>query len=78
MIPEFKDVIGEKDLFPSTDKTYKKGDIEYSLKLEKEDLGDGYGKLVRKIHIEWADGAVYVFELYLIENQVVVFFGSGV
>ncbi len=77
MIPEFKDVFGEKDLFPTQDKTIKKGQVEYSIKVFKEDLGGGNTRL-RKISIEWADGASYLFEMYPIENQLVVFLSSGV
>jgi hypothetical protein len=78
LIPEFNAAFNEKELFPVADKTYKKTANEYEVKIEKEDLGGGFGKLIKKIHLEWADGAVYVFELYMLENQVVIFLGSGV
>jgi hypothetical protein len=78
MIPEFKDVFGEKDVFPTENKTIKKGQIEYSIKVEKEDLGGGYPTMIKRINIEWADGALYFFEMYQIDNQLVVFLGSGV
>ena len=78
LIPEFKEVFGEKDLFPMENKTFKKGENEYSVKVEKEDLGGGYRNLVTRIKIEWADGALYFFEMYMIDNQLVVFLGSGV
>lgn len=77
LIPEFKDVFGEKDVFPTQDKTIKKGEIEYSIKVVKEDLG-GLSPFIKKISIEWADGAVYLFEMYQIDTQLVVFLGGGV
>ena len=76
MIPEFKEVFGEKDVFPTEDKTFKKGENEYSIKIEKEMIGDE--PWIKKISIEYADGAMYFFELYQVDNQLVIFFGSGV
>ncbi|MBL0131414.1 MAG: hypothetical protein IPP43_10075 [Chitinophagaceae bacterium] len=40
LIPEFKEVFGEKDVFPTESKTFKKGEVEYELKVEKEMFGD--------------------------------------
>jgi uncharacterized protein YgiM (DUF1202 family) len=76
MIPEFKDVFGEKDVFPSEDKIFKKGEIEYSIKVEKETFGDV--PWIKKIHIEFAEGASYSFDMYELDNQLVIFYGSGV
>jgi hypothetical protein len=78
LIPEFSGVFGEKDLFPTESKKIKKGENEYIITVEKEDLGEGFAKLVKRIKIEWADGALYFFEMYQIDNQLVVFLGSGV
>jgi uncharacterized protein YgiM (DUF1202 family) len=77
LIPEFKDVIGEKDEFPKENKTYKKGEIGYEIKIEKRTFGEEY-TWVDKIHIEYSDGASYIFELYMLDNQLVIFMASGV
>lgn len=78
LIPEFKDVFGDKDLYPTENRTFKKGENEYTITVEKEDVGGGFRHMIRRMRIEWADGALYFFEMYMIDNQLVVFFGSGV
>lgn len=77
LIPEFKDVIGEKDEFPNASKKFKKGDIDYEITVDKRSFGDEY-VWVDKIHIEYSDGATYIFELYMLDNQLVIFLASGV
>lgn len=76
LIPEFTHVWTEKDEFPTEDKKVKKGDVEYEIKVEREKLGDQWW--YKKIKMEYADGAVYNFEMYQIENQLVIITGSGV
>ena len=76
LIPEFKDVFSEKDEFPLVDKTFKKGEREYSLKVDKEQYGDY--PWIKRISIEYEDGAIYTFDMYQIDNQLVITFGAGV
>lgn len=76
MLPEFKDAWGEKDEFPTKSQTIKKGNIEYDIKVENEMIGDN--PWVKMIKMEFADGAVTFFEMYQIDNQLVIFYGSGV
>ena len=76
MIPEFKDAWNEKDEFPTETKTIKKGDVEYSIKVENEMLGNF--PWVKMIKMEFGLGAITYFEMYLIDTQLVIFFGSGV
>jgi len=76
MIAEFSEAIGEKDEFPVKDKTYKKQDREYSIKVEKEQITDV--PWIKKISIEFESGVIYSFEMYEIDNQLVVFYGAGV
>lgn len=77
LIPEFKELIGEKDEFPKESKTFKKGEIEYQVKIDKQVFNEEYS-WVEKIHIEYSDGATYIFELYMLDNQLVIFLASGV
>lgn len=77
LLPEFKEVFSEKDEFPLESKTFKKEEREYSITVDKEMISGDY-PWVKKISIEYEDGAIYSFEMYEIDNQVVVFFGSGV
>jgi Bacterial SH3 domain len=76
LIPEFKEVFGDKDEFPTENRTFKKGDREYSITVEKEMIGDH--PWFKRINISYEDGAIYEVQLYLLENQLVIFFGSGV
>jgi Bacterial SH3 domain len=76
MIAEFNEAIGEKDEFPVKDKTYKKENREYSIKIEKETITDV--PWIKKISLEFESGVIYNFEMYQIDNQLVVFYGSGV
>lgn len=77
MIPEFEEVIGEKDVFPLADTVIKKGETEYRIKVEKEQISTDY-PWIKKITIEFESGAVYSFEMYQVESQIVIFFGAGV
>jgi len=77
LLPEFKEVVDASTIFPLEDKTFKKGEQEYSIKVEKEVYGDGY-PWIKRISIEYEDGAIYNLELYMQDAQVVVLFGSGV
>lgn len=76
LIPEFKEVFGEKEEFPLENKTYKKGDREYKITVDKEVYGDY--PWIKKISLEYEDGAIYSFEIYQADGQVVIFFGAGV
>ena len=76
MISEFNQAITEKDEFPVKDQLFKRGEREYSIKVEKEMFGDN--PFIKKIAIEFEDGAIYDFEMYQIDNQLVIFYGSGV
>ena len=77
LIPEFKDIFNEKDEFPAENKKFKRGEIEYEIKIEQEIFEGGYA-CKKKIHIEYADGASYILEMYMQDSQLVIFFGSGV
>jgi uncharacterized protein YgiM (DUF1202 family) len=76
LIPEFEAAFGTKEEFPLENKIYKKGEHEYELTVEKEMLGNT--PWIKKIKVEFEEGALYFFELYQLENQIVIFYGSGV
>lgn len=75
LIPEFKEVFGEKDEFPTQSKTYKKGETEYLIKVDKWQEDSPF---IQKIHIEFSPDASYIFDMYILDNQLVIFYGSGV
>ena len=76
LIPEFADYVSEKDPFITAGKKLKKGGREYEYLVDKETNG-GF-EWIKKISIGFEEGAIYSFELYQIDNQVVIFHGSGV
>lgn len=79
LIAEFKDVFGEKDEFPSASKKYTKEGREYELKLMRIGEGDDTSPFtIEKIKIGFEDGAYYEFEMYMQDNQLVIFFSGGV
>jgi hypothetical protein len=75
LIPEFKDLFTEKDEFPTKTTTIKKGDVEYLIKVDKWQEDSPF---IQKIHIEFSPDASYIFDMYVVDNQLVIFYGSGV
>lgn len=77
MIPEFKEIFGAQETFPTESKTYKKGEIEYTVTVDKQDFGDG-NFWYNKITIEYSEGASFQFEMFYQDSQLVVSLSSGV
>ncbi|MBI5372811.1 MAG: SH3 domain-containing protein [Sphingobacteriales bacterium] len=76
LIPEFKELFGDAAIFPTESKILKNGEREYSITVDKEQIGND--PWIKKISIEYEDGAIYNFEMYQVDNQLIIFFGSGV
>lgn len=76
LIPEFADYVGEKDEFIMNNKKVKKGGREYEYKIEKEIFGDT--PWINRIRIGFEEGAIYDFEMFQIDNQVLIFYSAGV
>lgn len=80
LIPEFKEVFGEKDEFPVKSRKITKDGREFDIRVirspDDPDSTDPFS--VEKIVISYEDGAFYEFEMYMINNQLVVFLGGGV
>lgn len=70
MLPEFKEVFGPQDEFPTENKTIKKGEVEYEIKVETELVGET--KWYKKISVGFAEGAVVLFEMFQMDNQLVI------
>lgn len=76
LIPDWKNIVDDKTELPGAGKKITRNNIEYDIKVEKENW---YGpEWFKKIRIEYSDGASYIIEIFLLENQVVIFNGSGV
>ncbi|OSZ81400.1 hypothetical protein CAP36_09245 [Chitinophagaceae bacterium IBVUCB2] len=80
LITQFQEVFGEKDEFPTTSKKFKKGEREYEIELRKRvEEADYAGPFsIEKIRIGYEDGAYYEFEMYILENQLVISISAGV
>lgn len=80
LLPEFKDLFGEKDEFPTVSKKITKDGREYDIKLITYGDPEDYAgpSEIQKISISWDDGASYSFEMYMLDNQLVIFFSGGV
>jgi len=76
LFPEFSEYISEKDEYITASKKVKKKDREYEYRVEKEVFGDT--PWINRIKISFEDGAIYDFEMFQIDNQVVIFYGAGV
>ncbi len=74
LLPEFKAVFGETDIFPMEDKTIKRGDDDYRIRVEKMEASDW----IENIKIDYVEGAFYTFEMFLLGGQLVINFGAGV
>jgi hypothetical protein len=78
LIPEFKELFGEKDEFPVESKTFKKGDVEYQITVDKLSWDDGAYTWVQKIRVEFSPEVSYSLEMFVLDNQLVISYSSGV
>jgi hypothetical protein len=76
MLPEFEEVAGIKDAFPRESKKIKKDDTEYSIKVESESYTAE--PWIKRIRIKFEKGAIYNFEMYEVDDHIVIFYGAGV
>jgi hypothetical protein len=76
LIPEFELALPATEPFPVADKKYKRNNIDYELKVEKEMIGAA--PWIKKIHIEFSDGSFNTLEIYQIEGEAVISYSSGV
>jgi uncharacterized protein YgiM (DUF1202 family) len=75
LIPEFKNVFNDKDEFPTAGKTFKKDNREYTVKVEKAADDANW---IEKISVEYEDGAIYHFSMFVAGGQLMIVFGGGV
>jgi hypothetical protein len=78
LIPEFKEVFGEKDEFPTESKTIKKGDVEYTITVTKKVWEGQIYSYVERIHVEFSPDASYEFDMLIADGELVISFGGGV
>lgn len=71
LIPEFKDVFSNADVFPKNDTTVKRGEKEIQIKVYKD------GDWINRITADYEEGAVYNFSMSVIGGQLMISFGGG-
>lgn len=76
LIPEFKDVFWADESFPAAGRTFTKNGHEYKLTVDSEKTGDY--SWINRISLEYEDGAVYNFQMFILGGQLVISFGGGV
>lgn len=78
LMPDFKKVVTEKEEFPTASKTWTKDGIDFDVKVQKmpQITLTAYG--IEKIRIEYSEGAYNFIEIYRHENDVIIYWGSGV
>lgn len=80
LLPEFNDVFGENDEFPTESKKYTKNEVEYEVTVHKRTYGEGEYAFteIEKITISYSPGASFDLELFLLGGELVISFGGGV
>jgi hypothetical protein len=78
LIPEFKEAFGEKDEFPTESKTFKKGDVEYTITVYKQVWEGQTRPYVEKIHIEFSPDVSWFFDMFMVDGELMISFGGGV
>jgi hypothetical protein len=76
LIPEFKPFIDEKEPFATASKKIKKNGREYEYTVEKQVYGNT--QWIERTRIAFEEGALYNFEMFQMDNQIVIFYGAGV
>ncbi len=78
LIPEFKDAFSSADIFPTENKKTKVKHQGYDSEKEiiiQKNNGNSWSE---KIIVNYEDGALYTFELFILNGQLVISFGGGV
>ena len=77
LLNQYPDMIGEKDPMPTKNTTIKKQNGDKTYKVEKERWTEKTG-VMKRIVITSTEGAPAEIEIYLLNEQVVINFSSGV
>jgi uncharacterized protein YgiM (DUF1202 family) len=80
LIPEFNEVLGDGEEFPTESKKYTKNEVEYDLTVSKRTYGEGEYAFteIEKISISYSPDASYVFELFMLGGELVISLSGGV
>lgn len=80
LIPEFGEVFGATEEFPTESKKYTKNEVEYDLTVHKRTYGEGEYAFteIEKITISYSPGASYDLELFMLGGELVISLSGGV
>lgn len=76
LLPEFNSYITEKDPFINSNRKFIRNGREYEYRVDKELFGDT--PWIERIRIDYEEGALYHFEMFQLDNQIVISYGAGV
>lgn len=77
LLKVFPLVIGDNDPFPAKNSKKAIQNGERTITVEKKNYGSAE-PVTEKITYEWEDGANYELQLYMLDNQLVIFSSGGV
>jgi hypothetical protein len=78
LLPEFKDVFAADAAFPTENQTRKLEYGDYKITVERESQWFDNNPPLRRIVVQFEQGAYYSFEIFTLEGQLVISFGGGV
>ncbi len=78
LIPEFKNVFGANEVYPTTSKKINISNASGGGEKETRVYKEEGSNFINKITVGYEDGAVYEFEMYELHGQLVISFGGGV
>lgn len=76
LLPEFNSYITEKDPFINSNKKFTRNGHEFEYRVDKEIFGDT--QWIERIRIDYEEGALYHFEMFQMDHQIVISYGAGV
>ena len=77
LIGQYPDLITDKDGFPTKNSIIKNNTGNKTFEVDKEKNGSGPG-WIKKIKIILEQGAITEFEIFMLDEQAVIFWSSGV
>ena len=78
LLGQYPDIINSKDVFPGKNSKSKTDIAEKFVEVERQLLENGGQGPVKKVKIIHTQGAISEFEIFMIDNQVLISYSSGV
>lgn len=78
LVGQYKDQVGENTAFPTKNSSSKTTIGQRAVKVQREDWGNGKTGPIERIKIEQDEAVITTLEIFMLDNQVVVYWSSGV